>query len=277
MRYRAFLAAFLAICLSVLTACSEAPAATSDVALTYDQIKNTGLANSCPQLSESSRGSIDLESGKSYRIVGMCIEPTSYFVKEEPTSKRKEAEYVPGKQLTRYTSSLDQVNGDLVLENDGSLTFLEKGGMDFQAITVQLPGGEQEPFLFTVKGLVAHSQSGLNAVTRSTDFEGDYRVPSYRTSNFLDPKGRGLATGYDTAVALPAGGDSEDLVRENTKAFDIGQGHISMQVSTVDAYTGEIAGTFVADQPSDTDMGTAAPVDIRVQGIFYARVEEAEA
>jgi photosystem II oxygen-evolving enhancer protein 1 len=35
------------------------------------------------------------------------------------------------------------------------------------------------------------------------------------------------------------------------------------------------AGTFVAEQPSDTDMGTAEPVDIKVQGVFYARVEEA--
>jgi photosystem II oxygen-evolving enhancer protein 1 len=160
------------------------------------------------------------------------------------------------------------------LESDGSLTFLEKGGIDFQAITVQLPGGEQEPFLFTVKNLVAHSQSGLNAITTYTDLEGSYKVPSYRTSNFLDPKGRGLATGYDTAVALPARGDSEELIRENTKAFDIGQGEISLFISKVDTQTGEIGGTFVAFQPSDTDMGTAEPVDIKVQGIFYGYVEE---
>jgi photosystem II oxygen-evolving enhancer protein 1 len=79
MRYRALIVAFLAICLSVLTACSEAPSATSDVPLTYDQIRNTGLANKCPQLSEMTRGSIDLEDGKSYRITGMCIEPDGLF------------------------------------------------------------------------------------------------------------------------------------------------------------------------------------------------------
>jgi len=274
MRYRALLVAFLAVCLSVLTACSDAPDATSDVALTYDQIRNTGLANKCPQLTETSRGSIDLTDGKSYKIAGMCIEPTAYFIKEEPTSKRQTAEYVPGKLLTRYTSSLDQVRGDLKVEEDGSVTFLEKGGMDFQAITVLLPGGQQEPFLFTVKELVATSQPTGGAITTSTDLEGDYKVPSYRTSNFLDPKGRGLATGYDTAVALPAGGDDEELARENVKAFDIGQGHISFQVSRIDTYSGEIGGTFVAEQPSDTDMGTAEPVDVKVQGIFYARVEE---
>ncbi|HEY9881803.1 MAG TPA: photosystem II manganese-stabilizing polypeptide [Leptolyngbyaceae cyanobacterium] len=276
MRYRALIVAFLAICLSVITACSEAPTATSDVALTYDQIRNTGLANKCPQLTETRRGSIEIESGKSYQIVDMCLEPTAYFVKQEATSKRQEATFTPGKVVTRKTSSLDQVRGDLVPESDGSFTFIERDGIDFQAITVQLPGGQQEPFLFTVKGLVAHSQSGLNAVTTSTDFEGDYRVPSYRTSNFLDPKGRGLATGYDTAVALPGRGD-EELERENVKAFDIGEGHISLQISKIDTYTGEIGGTFEAVQPSDTDMGTAKPVDIKLQGVFYGRIEPSEA
>jgi len=38
-------------------------------------------------------------------------------------------------------------------------------------------------------------------------FGGEFTVPSYRGSTFLDPKGRGAATGYDTAVALPASGD----------------------------------------------------------------------
>jgi photosystem II oxygen-evolving enhancer protein 1 len=63
MRYRALIVAFLAICLSVLTACSEAPTATSDVPLTYDQIRNTLVwPTSCPQLSEMTRGSIDLDA-----------------------------------------------------------------------------------------------------------------------------------------------------------------------------------------------------------------------
>ncbi|MEO1350963.1 MAG: photosystem II manganese-stabilizing polypeptide, partial [Cyanobacteria bacterium J06635_15] len=195
---------------------------------------------------------------------------------EEPVNKRQTADFVPGKSLTRYTSSLDQVSGNLAVGSDGVLTFYEKDGMDFQAITVLLPGGEQIPFLFTIKGLVAQSQTGAKGITTSTDLKGEYRVPSYRTSNFLDPKGRGLATGYDNAVALPARADSEELRRENVKGFDVGQGEISLQISKVDSYTGEIAGTFIADQPSDTDMGTAAPVDVRVQGIFYGRVEPAE-
>ncbi|MBE9067084.1 photosystem II manganese-stabilizing polypeptide [Leptolyngbya cf. ectocarpi LEGE 11479] len=277
MRYRALIVAFLALCMGVLTACSDAPSASGDTPLTYDQIRNTGLAGSCPQVSSVRRGEIPIEAGQAYQIAGLCLEPTSYFVKEEAANKRREAEFVPGKSLTRYTSSLDQVSGDLEANADGSLVFREKDGMDFQAVTVLLPGGEEIPFLFTIKGLVAKTQPGLSAVTSSTDFIGDYRVPSYRTSNFLDPKGRGLTTGYDTAVALPAGGDTEELVKENIKAFNIGQGSISLQVEKVDDVTGEIAGTFECDQPSDTDMGTAEPSDVRVQGVFYGRVETLDA
>ena len=274
MRYRALLAAFFALCLGVLTACSEAPSATSDIPLTYDQIRNTGLANSCPQVDETRRGQIPIESGVSYKLVDLCMEPTNFFVKQESTNRRKEAEFIAGKSLTRYTTSLEQVSGDIELQDDGSLVFDEKLGMDFQPITVLLPGGDQIPFLFTIKGLKAKSQPGLNAVTTSTDFIGDFRVPSYRTSNFLDPKARGLSTGYDNAVALPARADSSDLSRENVKAFDVGQGTISLQVSKVDSKTGEIGGTFISEQPSDTDMGTAAADDVRLQGVFYGRIEE---
>jgi photosystem II oxygen-evolving enhancer protein 1 len=273
MRYRALIVTLLALCLSVVTACSKAPTAEDLGSLTYDQILNTGLANSCLQLDETARGSIPIENGRSYRISDLCLEPTSFFVKEEPLNKRQEAEFVPGKALTRYTSSLDQVSGKLKVESDGSLTFLEEEGFDFQAITVQLPGGEQVPFLFTVKGLTAQSQPGLNAVTTSTDFEGSVRVPSYRTSNFLDPKGRGLTSGYDNAVALPARADSEEILRENIKSFEVGDGHISLRIAKVNGATGEIAGTFESVQPSDTDMGSKAPQEVKIRGLFYGRVE----
>ncbi len=276
MRYRALLAAFFALCLGVLTACSEAPSATSNIPLTYDEIRNTGLANSCPQVDETRRGQIPIESGVAYQLVDLCMEPTSFFVKQESPNQRKEAEFVAGKSLTRYTTSLEQVSGDIKLQDDGSLIFDEKLGMDFQPITVLLPGGDQIPFLFTIKGLKAQSQPGLNAITTSTDFEGGFRVPSYRTSNFLDPKARGLTTGYDNAVALPARADAVDLSRENVKAFDVGRGNISLQISKVDSKTGEVGGTFISEQPSDTDMGTAAADDVRLQGVFYGRIESSQ-
>ena len=240
------------------------------------KLENTGLANLCPQLAETTRGSIPVEPGKSYVIKDFCLQPTQFFVKEEPTNKRREAEFIPGKLLTRSTSTLEQISGRLQVEENGSLTFIEEGGIDFQAITVQLPGGEQIPFLFTIKGLVAQSQPGLDTLNTSIDFKGEYNVPSYRGAVFLDPKGRGVASGYDTAVALPAQGDAERLSRVNNKRVPGGEGEISLQVAKVDASSGEIAGTFVSEQPSDTDLGAANPEEVRVRGIFYARVEAEE-
>lgn len=277
MRYRALLVAFLALCLGVLTACSEGPASAADVPLTYDQIRNTGLANNCPQLSETTRGAISIDSSKSYIMTDLCLQPTTFFVKEEPANKRQEAEFVPGKLLTRYTSSLDQVSGDLKIDANGSLTFVEKEGLDFQAITVQLPGGERVPFLFTIKNLVAKSQPGVDSINTSTDLEGSFKVPSYRGAVFLDPKGRGVAAGYDNAVALPSQADRNDLNRTNVKRVQTIPGKISLQVAKVDSRTGEVAGTFESEQPSDTDLGAADPKEVKIRGIFYGRVEPAQA
>ncbi|BAB75553.1 photosystem II manganese-stabilizing polypeptide [Anabaena sp. FACHB-709] len=273
MRYRALIVAFLAVCLGLLTACSDAPASSTRDILTYEQIRGTGLANKCPQLTETSRGSIPLDSSKSYVLKELCLEPTNFFVKEEPANKRQTAEFVAGKLLTRYTSTIDQVSGDLKFNDDSSLTFVEKDGLDFQAITVQLPGGERVPFLFTIKNLVAQTQPGLSSLNTSTDFEGTFKVPSYRGAAFLDPKGRGVVSGYDNAVALPAQADDEDLTRTNVKRAEILNGKISLQIAKVDSSSGEIAGTFESEQPSDTDLGADEPKEVKIRGIFYARVE----
>ncbi|AFZ55734.1 photosystem II manganese-stabilizing polypeptide [Anabaena cylindrica FACHB-243] len=273
MRYRALIVAFLALCLGLITACSDAPSSSTRDLLTYEQIRGTGLANKCPQLAETSRGSIPLDTSKSYALKELCLEPTSYFVKEEPANKRQEAEFVPGKLLTRYTSTIDQVQGDIKINPDNSLTFVETDGLDFQAITVKLPGGELVPFLFTIKNLVAQTQPNLTSINTSTDFEGTFKVPSYRGAAFLDPKGRGVVSGYDNAVALPAQADDDDLTRTNVKRAEILSGKISLQVSKIDSSSGEIAGTFVSEQPSDTDLGAGEPKEVKIRGLFYGRVE----
>jgi len=273
MRYHAFIVAFLALCLGVLTACSEGPASAADVALSYDQIRGTGLANNCPQLAETTRGSIPIDASKTYLLTDLCLQPTTFFVKEEPANKRQKADYISGKLLTRLTSSIDQVRGKIKADETGSLTFVEEDGLDFQAITVQLPGGERVPFLFTIKNLVAKSQPGLDSINTSTDFEGKFKVPSYRGAVFLDPKGRGVAAGYDNAIALPSQADKEGLTRANVKRVQTLPGSISLQVAKVDSSTGEIAGTFESEQPSDTDLGAAEPKEVKIRGIFYARVE----
>ncbi len=277
MRYRALIVALLALCFSFLTACAESPALSRETITSYEQVKGTGVANSCPQLDETARGSIPLDTSKTYTLTNLCLQPTSYFVKEEAENKRQKAEFVAGKLMTRYTSSIEGVSGKLKINPDKSLTFVEEDGLDFQAVTVQLPGGERVPFLFTIKNLVATTQSGLTSINTSTDFEGEFKVPSYRTSNFLDPKGRGLTTGYDSAVALPASADSEELVKENVKRFQLDKGKISLQVARIDSATGEIAGTFESQQPSETDMGSHAAKDVKIRGVFYAQIASSAA
>nr|YP_002049183.1 Photosystem II manganese-stabilizing polypeptide [Paulinella chromatophora]ACB42973.1 Photosystem II manganese-stabilizing polypeptide [Paulinella chromatophora] len=270
MRFRPLLALTLALCLTVLTACGGGSKAVDRSNVTYEDIVNTGKANDCPNLPESARGSISLNESKRYQLRGMCLHPTEVFVKGEPANKRQEAQFVAGKILTRYTSSLDQVYGDLSVSGD-TLTFKEKGGFDFQPITVLLPGGEEIPFTFSTKKLEAKAQGA--AISTSTDFEGTYRAPSYRTSNFLDPKGRGLTTGYGAAVGLPSA-DNEELSVENVKRYVDGSGKMSLFINKVDSETGEFAGVFSATQPSDTDMGGKEAVDVKITGQLYGRLEE---
>lgn len=273
MRFRTLLIAFLAVCLSVLTACSDGPANAFDRdQITYDEILNTGKANDCPQISEFTRGSIAISADKPLLVSDLCLQPQEYFVKEEPTNKRKEAEFLPGKLLTRYTTTLEQIRGVISVDDNGVLTLTEKDGIDFQATTVQLPGGEQVPFFFTIKNLVATTEPGFNSINTSIDFVGKFKVPSYRGASFLDPKGRGLTSGYDNAVALPAGSDNQEYLRANLKQADIMNGEISLRITKVDAESGEIAGVFESEQPSATDLGAEDPEDVKIRGIFYARL-----
>lgn len=276
MRYRALIVAILVLCLTAIAACSEGTTVDSTKQLTYDDIKNTGLANNCPELLGPGRGSIAIDRGQTYIMSDLCLQPTSFFVKEEASNPRQEAEFVPGKLLTRYTSTLTQILGTVTSNPDNSLTFVEEDGIDFQPVTVQLPGGEQVPFFFTIKGLVAKSQPGMESINSSTDFEGGFYVPSYRGATFLDPKGRGVATGYDNAVALPASADAEDLTLANVKRAELRNGKISLGINKVDSTTGEVAGTFESEQPSDTDLGAQEPVDVKIRGNFYAIVQPEE-
>jgi photosystem II oxygen-evolving enhancer protein 1 len=98
-------------------------------------------------------------------------------------------EYVNTKLMTRQTYSLEGVSGDLEVK-DGKAVFTEKDGIDYAATTVQLPGGERVPFLFSLKNLVATS-STPGPIKPGFDLGGSFTVPSYRTGLFLDPKGRG--------------------------------------------------------------------------------------
>jgi len=239
--------------------------------LSYLQVKGTGLANRCPEV--VGEDSITPKAGQ--KLVEMCIEPKAWAVEEEIGKAGKtEKKFVNSKVMTRQTYTLDGIEGVLASEG-GNIVFKEKEGIDYAATTVQLPGGERVPFLFTVKDLVAKG----NGASFKPGFQmgGEFSVPSYRTGLFLDPKGRGGTTGYDMAVALPGlqsgeEGD-EELFRENNKTFDVTTGRIEMEVNKVNAEEQEIGGVFVATQLGDTDMGSKVPKKILTKGIFYAKVQ----
>merc|ERR1719263_2372805 len=254
-----------AVCASVILTSGLAQALTYDEiqGLTYLQVKGSGLANTCPVIESGSTNLKDLPAGE-YTFDKFCMEPTSFKVKDESQIKGGEPEFVDTKLVTRLTYTLDDMSGRMKIGSDGKVTFVEEDGIDYAPTTVQMPGGERVAFLFSAKQ--------LNTSGSLDSFGGEFNVPSYRGSSFLDPKGRGGSTGYDTAVALPARGDDEELAKENSKNTAALKGSIVLSTAKIDASTGEIAGVFQSIQPSDTDLGAKPPKDVKVTGLWYARL-----
>ena len=268
MLFRPLLALVLAFCLTFVTAPSSVSAeyvlgnerGNSD----FGNIVNTGRANLCPTVSAGSSGSISLGSGDSLNDI--CLHPNQVFVKV-PTGRRQKADFAPTKIISpANNTTIEQVYGDV----SGSGSFTEQGGIDFQLITVLTPRGDEVPFVFSAKDLQADANS--SSITVGTEFNGTTRTPSYRTSNFLDPKSRALTTGVDYAQGLVAlGGDDKELEAENIKRYIDGKGTIALSVESVDSETDEFAGTFTAYQGSDTDMGSKNAKEIKIIGDFYGR------
>lgn len=233
---------------------------------TYLEVKGTGVANQCPTI-DGGVDTFSLPPGN-YTAKKFCMEPTSFTVKAEGGSKTTTNQFLKTKLMTRLTYTLDEMEGPFEVAPDGTIKFEEKDGIDYAAVTVQLPGGERVPFLFTVKQLVATG--------KADDFGGEFLVPSYRGSTFLDPKGRGAATGYDNAVALPAGGrgDEEALEKENIKNTASSKGKIRLSISRSKPETGEVVGVFESLQPSDTDLGAKTPKEVKIEGIWYAQLAQ---
>jgi photosystem II oxygen-evolving enhancer protein 1 len=260
-----------AIAFGLATAPANALTKSQINELSYLQVKGTGLANRCPEVV----GEDTIKPTSGQKLVDMCIEPKAWAVEEEVGKAGKtEKKFVNSKVMTRQTYTLDGIEGTLTTSG-GNIVFNEKEGIDYAPTTVQLPGGERVPFLFTVKELVAKGNG--DSFKPGFQMGGDFNVPSYRTGLFLDPKGRGGTTGYDMAVALPGLQSGEegddDLFKENNKTFDVTTGRIEMEVNKVNAEEQEIGGVFVATQLSDTDMGSKVPKKVLTKGIFYARVE----
>jgi len=94
------------------------------------------------------------------------------------TNKRGETSknFVNTKLMTRQTYTLDGVSGDISVGEGGKIKFEEKDGIDYAATTVQLPGGERVPFLFTIKELTATASQPGSALKPGFQFGGSFKV-----------------------------------------------------------------------------------------------------
>ncbi len=262
MRLRPLLAMVLAFCLTFAAAPSSVSAefvkGPERGNAQFGGVVNTGQAGECPTLPAGSSGSLSADGA----FKALCLQPTEISVKLA-ANKRQQAKFVPAKIISpRFNSSIDQVYGDL---SGGKFT--AKGGIDFSLITILAPNGEEFPLVFSVKEMVA---SGGKSIAPGEKFTGTTATPSYRSGDFLDPKSRAKDTGVDYAQGLIAlGGDDEELAKENIKKDLGGNGQITL---SIDAVSGdEFSGTFVAVQPSDNDLGSKEPADVKLSGNFYGR------
>ena len=101
--------------------------------MTYDQIKGTGLANTCTR----AVGEGSIKVGNGYKIDNLCIEPTSFQVEEEKITKTGEVTkvFTPAKLTTRQTYTLTGMSGPVSVDG-GSFVFKEQDGIDYAATTV---------------------------------------------------------------------------------------------------------------------------------------------
>ncbi|MBK17081.1 MAG: Photosystem II manganese-stabilizing polypeptide [Prochlorococcus sp. SP3034] len=262
MRIRSFLALVITFCLTLGFIPEKTYAFSERGNAQFTDVVNTGKANDCPEIDSSLNGTISLSNGDSLK--GICMHPTEVYVKI-PGSKRQKADFVSTKIISpRNNTTVTEIYGDI-----DSGKFKEKGGIDFQLITVLTPGGLEVPFAFSAKELTTSVPSSIEP---GTELSGSTFTPNYRTGDFLDPKARAANTGVEYAQGLLAlGGDDEELAKENIKVDVNGTGTIKLSITSVDSDTDEFSGTFEAVQPSDTDMGSKDPLDVKITGLLYGR------
>ena len=78
------------------------------------QVKGSGIANTCPVIEGGSSNLKDIKAGN-YMINKLCLEPTSFTVKEESQFKGGESDFIPTKLMTRLTYTLDEVRRRSIL------------------------------------------------------------------------------------------------------------------------------------------------------------------
>lgn len=267
MSYRSILAVLLGFVMLVTSACSGAPQA-SDGPLTFDQIHNTGLAAICPEVDETARGKIDIAPGETLALNNLCFQPVKIEVEEERRTGEKE--FISTKSFILKGATLGPALGQMVAKGD-DLEFDVLSGMISQPTTVQLPGREQVPLLFSVNDLQAIAPGSASGIDRSSEFNGNFKVFGYRGSSFLDPRARGSETGYESAVGLQA---AQDEFVKSSKVDEVTEGNMSIQIARVDPLSGEMSGSFVSYQMSSDEQGTLESKPVRIQGLFYAHVAD---
>ena len=171
--------------------------------------------------------------------------------------------------MTRLTYTLDGMTGSFKVGSDGSVAVQERTTWTTPPSPSSFPAASACPSSSPSRSSPARVTPPSSAVT--------FVVLSYRGSSFLDPKGRGGSTGYDNAVALPAKSDADELLKENNKNVAALKGSAVFNVAKYDEVTGEIAGVFESIQPSDTDLGSKAPKDIKITGLWCRPAREVSA
>ena len=77
------------VAVPLLFGAQAANAITADQvrSLTYEEVKGTGLANRCTELS-GSNGEITINDKNKFKIADLCLEPKSFQIEQEVSKKK---------------------------------------------------------------------------------------------------------------------------------------------------------------------------------------------
>ena len=118
------------------------------------------------------------------------------------------------------------------------------------------------PFLFTLKEFTGKGNT--------SQFGGDFTVP--RTAARPSSTLRAAVAPPATTTPWRPPSDADEFLKENNKNAAAPRARV-LNVAKYDAVTGEIAGVFESIQPSDTDLGSKAPKDVKITGLWYAQLQ----
>ena len=83
------------------------------------------------------------------------------------------------------------MSGQFKVDGSGNVELKETDGIDYAPVTVQLPGGERVPFLFSVKELDAKVGNHVHALLCSSTVTGAVRCARLRLVHWYSTTGLG--------------------------------------------------------------------------------------